>query len=311
MNTRSAWLAAFVAIVWGLCFVIIQASLPSPAPLLLAGLRAVIGGAVVLGWVASVRRFRRAGPSEAGARRRGSPTAGLPSAWLVVVLALANATVAFGAMYLAAGRAEASVAAILASGQPVVLAAAGWAFFGERSSVRSVAGLVIAMTGVILIATTSSGVTSPEGVGLALLATTAPAGGTVLMRRLGSSVDLPVVTGIQFLLGGAILLGASAILEPWAVMSWSSATLFGLLFLGVLGTGVAYVIWFSLLPQVSLAGLGATLFLVPVVGVGAGVLTGDRPQMVELVGIAALLGGIGLVATRRERRRPVVRQLGN
>lgn len=295
MNSRST-LAALVAIVWGMCFVIIQASLPSPAPLLLAGLRAVIGGAVVLGWVASVRRFRRAGPSEAGALSRESRTAGLPSAWLVIVLALANATVAFGAMYLAAGRAEASVAAILAGGQPVVLAVAGWAFFGERSSVRSAAGLAIAMTGVVLIATTSSGATSPEGVALALLAAAAPAGGTVLMRRLGSSVGLPVLTGVQFLLGGAILLGASAIVEPWGALGWSPATLSGLFVLGVLGTGVAYVIWFWLVTQVSLVRLGAALFLVPVVGGVAGMLTGDRPQGVALAGMVAVLVGSGLVA---------------
>lgn len=295
------WLAAFVAVIWGLCFVIIQASLPTPAPLLLAGLRAAIGGAVLLAWAVLRRRFGRTRSSEVGAGRREPWTAGLPAPWVILMLAVANATLALGAMYLAAGRAEASVAAILASGQPVVLAAAGWVLFGESASFRAVAGLATAMAGVVLIATTSSGATSPEGVGLALLATAAPAAGTVLMRRLGSSVDLLVVTGAQFLLGGAILLGASAAFEPRAEMTWSTATLFGLLVLGVLGTGVAYVIWFWLLPRVPLARLGAALFLVPVVGVIAGVLTGDRPEPIELVGITAVLASIGLVSARRQR----------
>jgi drug/metabolite transporter (DMT)-like permease len=35
-------LAALVAIIWGLCFVLIQASLPSSTPLLLASLRAFL-----------------------------------------------------------------------------------------------------------------------------------------------------------------------------------------------------------------------------------------------------------------------------
>lgn len=39
-------------------------------------------------------------------------------------------------MYLAAGRAEAAVASILAGGQPLVLALAGWTLFGERPSGR-------------------------------------------------------------------------------------------------------------------------------------------------------------------------------
>lgn len=120
-------------------------------------------------------------------------------------------------MYLAAGRAEAAVASILAGGQPVVLAAAGWAIFGERASVRTILGLFVAMAGVVLVATASSGATSPAGVALSLLATAAPAAGTVIMRRLGSGIDLVVTTSDQFLLGGLMLFGVSALFESWAV----------------------------------------------------------------------------------------------
>ena len=296
MIDRSVGLAAMVAVVWGLCFVLIQASLPSPAPLLLAALRALIGGAVLAAWVVVSRwplgaRRSSAGPSGSGSWRRA-----LPSTVHVILLALANAAVAFGAMYLAAGRAEAAVASILAGGQPLVLAAAGWALFGERTSARTAAGLAIAMVGVVLVAMATSGTTRPDGVALAVLATAAPAAGTVLMRRVSPNVDLFITTSAQFLLGGAILLAVSALVEPWAAVSWSSATLVGLFVLGVLGTGVAYVVWFWLVGRISLVRLGTALFLVPVVGVAAGIMTGDRPAPVELVGIAAVLVGIAAVA---------------
>jgi drug/metabolite transporter (DMT)-like permease len=283
VDRRSASMAALIAVVWGLCFVLIQTSLPSPAPLLLAGLRALVGGGVLAAWIAL----------RGGA---GRLRAGLPPPWLLARLALANAVLAFGAMYMAAGRAEAAVASILAGGQPVVLAAAGWLVFGEHASLRTVGGLALAMAGVVLVATTSSGTTSPEGVALALLATMAPAAGTVLMRRAGSSVDLLVTTSAQFLLGGAFLVAASALVEPWGAVSWSPTMLSALLILGVLGTGVAYVAWFWLLPRISLVRLGTTLFLVPVVGVLAAVITGDRPTPVELAGITAVLAGIGVVS---------------
>ena len=298
MDRRTAGLAAFVALIWGLCFVLIQASLPSPAPLLLAGLRALIGGGVLAAWIAlhSWRPgMRRSGAEPA---RRASWRAGLPSTSLLILLALANATVAFGAMYLAASRAEAAVASILAGGQPLILAAAGWAIFGERTSARAAAGLAIAMAGVVLVATTSSGTTSPDGVALSLLATAAPAAGTVLMRRFGPGIDLLVTTSAQFLLGGAILVAVSVLIEPWGAVSWSSGMLVGLLVLGVLGTGIAYVIWFWLLGRTSFANLGTALFLVPVVGVVAGIVTGDRPAPVELAGIAAVLVGIAIVSVR-------------
>ncbi len=122
------------------------------------------------------------------------------------------------------------------------------------------------------------------------------------MRRDVPSADLLVTTSVQFLLGGAILLAASVLLEPWGALSWSFELVLGLFVLGVLGTGVAYVVWFSLLGRTSLVNLGTALFLVPVVGVVAGIVTGDRPALVELAGIAAVLVGLAIVSVRGASR---------
>ena len=268
---------------WGLCFVLIQASLPSPAPLLLAGVRALIGGGLIAAWILARGDARRA-------------PARLPRPSVLAVLALTNAALGFGAMYLAAGRTEAAVASILAGGQPLVLAAAGWLLFAERLSRRVVAGLAASTIGVTLVAASSTGTASFEGVALALLATAAPAAGTVVMRRIGSSVDLLATTSAQFLVGGALLVAASAVIEPWTDVAWSPSVLGSLLILGVLGTGLAYVGWFWLLERISLVRLGTALFLVPLTGVAAGILTGDRPTPLDLAGIAALLVGIALVS---------------
>lgn len=296
MSVRSGGLAGFVAVVWGLCFVLIQAALPNPAPLLLAGLRAELGGAVLGVGVVFVRWRTQARPIRTDGVVRAAWSSGLPSISLLILLALTNAAVALGAMYLAAGQAQAAVASILAGGQPVVLAAAGWAFFGERTSPQATAGLAIAMAGVVVVAASGSGATSAQGVVLALLATTAPAAGTIVMRRLGTSVDLLKTTSLQFLLGGALLLGTSALIEPWDGLTWTGSGLAALLVLGVLGTGAAYLIWFWLLGRTSLVRLGTALFLIPVVGVAAGILTGDRPPPLELTGIGVLLLGIGFVS---------------
>lgn len=299
MTGRSATLAFLVAVIWGLCFVVIQASLPSVAPLLLAGLRAMIGGAVLVTWTGLIRQRAGGRTAGMGTTRDQGPRLGLPSPVVVIILALANAAIAFGAMYLAAGRAEAAVASILAGGQPLVLAVAGWVAFRERADLRTVLGLGIAMGGVVLVATTSSGETSLDGVALSLLATASPAAGTIVMRRLGTRIDLIATTSVQFLLGGVILIALSAIMEPWRDVSWSPAAIVGLIALGVVGTGVAYVVWFWLLGRTTLVQLGTALFLIPVVGVVSGILTGDRLRPVELAGILILLVGIGLVSLRR------------
>lgn len=141
MDIRSAVVAALVAIVWGLCFVLIQVSLPDPAPLLLAGARALIGGA---------------------GRPTLDPRAGLPPLAVVLVLSLANATLAFGAMYLPASRADAAVASVLASGQLLVLTAAGWLWFAERGSDLERGRAGHALGGVVVVAAANSGATTPK-----------------------------------------------------------------------------------------------------------------------------------------------------
>jgi drug/metabolite transporter (DMT)-like permease len=302
-----AGLAALIAVVWGLCFVLIQASLPNPAPLLLAGTRALIGGAILAAGLllraplSSRRADRWRGPAPQTASAPARRT--LPSLSLVVALALSNVALAFGAMYLAADRAEAAVASVLTGGQPLLLAAAGWLWFGEPGSRRSVVGLALGLGGVVLAASAASGATAPDGVALALLAAAAPAAGTLLMRRLAGSVDLLVTTAVQFLLGGMILVAVSGLVEPWSEVRWT-AVIPGLLVLGVLGTGLAYLGWFWLLGRLSLVRLGAALFLVPVVGVAVAVAVGDRPSPVELAGMTLALAGIGLVAADPTARSP-------
>lgn len=295
---RYLGLAGLVAIVWGICFVLIQTSLPSSAPLLLAGARALIGGAV-LGAAFLLRRpisaLRATARGDDGDRWRGGPRTTPPSVGTVILLALLNATLAFGAMYLAAERAEAAVASVLASGQPALLAAAGWLWFGERGSWRSVAGLSLGIGGVVLVAAAAAGATTPVGAALALLASAAPTAGTLLVRRLQSDVDLVAIAASQFLLGGAILVGVSFLLEPWSHVHWPAA-IPSLLVLGVLGTGFAYVAWFWLLGRLPLVMLGTALFLVPVTGVAVGIALGDRPAPGELAGMVVALVGIGLVA---------------
>ena len=298
-----AGLAALIAVVWGLCFVLIQASLPSPAPLLLAGSRAIIGGAILAAAAllrGALHSFR-ARPPGASAATHGA----LPSLGLVVGLALSNAALAFGAMYLAADRAEAAVASVLTGVQPLLLAAAGWLLFDERASRRSVVGLALGLGGVVLAASAVGGATAVDGVALALLAAAAPAGGTLLMHRLAGRVDLLVTTAVQFLLGGAMLVAVSGLVEPWSEVRWT-AVIPGLLVLGVLGTGLAYLGWFWLLGRLSLVRLGAALFLVPVVGVAVAVALGDRPSLVELAGMTLALAGVGLVAVDPAARTPTV-----
>ena len=91
-------------------------------------------------------------------------------------------------------------------------------------------------------------------------------------------------------------MAVSRLAGPWVGLAWSSAPVAALLVLGVAGTGLAYAVWFWLLGRASLLQLGTALFPVPVVGVVAGILTGDRPSPADLAGIAAVLAGMGVIS---------------
>ena len=293
-EVTSAQLLSAIAVtsVWGLCFVLIQAQLPSPAPLLLAAVRALLGASALTAWVC-VRRTRRRGVGIGGQR--------LPPPGRLVAMSILNITIAFGAMYLAAGRSEAVVAGVLAGAQPLMLAVAGWLLLAERPPRRTVAGLLAALGGLVIVASSASGETTLDGVLLALLAALAPAIGTLLIRGAAAGIDIEWTTIGQLLIGGLVLLGVSLVTEPWGSVRWGPAPIVATLLLGIAGTGIAYAVWFRLARVVPLTSLGPVLFVVPVVGFVTGLAVGNRPGLLELTGILALLAGIVLSTSRAPR----------
>ncbi len=282
MRPRDALLATGAVATWGVCFVLLGTLLSAGSPLVLAALRSLLGGGALAAMVLG----------KGGARRLLAPGTGWAS---IGLLALLNGAVAIGAMFLAAGRADAAAAPVVGNAQPVLLAAAGAALFGERPGRRGVAALALGVLGVVVVAAGSrTAETELDGLALALLASAAPAAGTIVMRRLVGRVDLLVVTAWQFLGGGLGLLAAAVALEAPISLRLGPQEIAVLVFLGAVGTGLAYVVWFGLLERVPLARLGSMLYLVPVSGVTADLLAGGHVTLPELVGLLLLLAGVVL-----------------
>jgi drug/metabolite transporter (DMT)-like permease len=77
------------------------------------------------------------------------------------------------------------------------------------------------------------------------------------------------------------------------------------LFNGVLGTGIAYFVWFNIIGRLStvMASLGSLIN--PVVGViGAIILLGDRPTVTDAVGFALIFGAAACVMIPRREKPP-------
>jgi probable blue pigment (indigoidine) exporter len=265
---------------WGACFVAIRYGLADAPVLWFATLRALLAGAALL--------------AVAGALHRPAPPR---SAWPAIgMLALVNVTVAFAAMFTGTQGVSSGVAAVLANSQSLLIVLPAWALYRERPDLRTLIGLAVGFTGLIVTA-------SPGGVGggalLSLAAAAAITTGSLLARRL-SDIDVVTLSGWQFLIGGIALGGWAAAAEGTPVITWTPRFITALLFLALIGTALTYLIWFTELRRAPLVALSAWTMLTPVFGITLGwVLLHDRLSAQQGLGVALVLAALPIILLRR------------
>lgn len=282
--------------IYALCFVAIKAGLPFMPPLLFAGLRALFGGAALLGVMALLHRPplppRRSWPA-------------------IVALGLASTTIGFGAMFLSPGRTGAGIASVLGNTQPLIVPALAALFLAERMTAGKWIAIALGMLGVTLIA--SPALIGPDAYGvsgpmLALAASSGLAVGNVIVKRIGSTIDLLALTAWQLVVGSLPLLAVSIVVEREAVVAWNGAAVSLLLFLALVGTALANATWYWLIRGDDVGRMTMFFFLVPVFGLAlAALVFGERITLWESLGIALILAGIGAVV--RDVRREALREL--
>jgi drug/metabolite transporter (DMT)-like permease len=197
-----------------------------------------------------------------------------------------------------------SRAAILTFTMPLWSALLARIVLGERIDGRKALALGIGAVGIGLLALPIlAGDGSKWGLVFPLIAATGWAAGTIWQKRFPVAGDRIVITAWQLLVAmvcawaGAALFGETPHLWP---LSAPVAAAFVFHVIGAMA--IAYVLWFSLLAQVSATVSALTTLMVPVVGVlSAMALVGDRPTSLDWVGFAAILLAAALVLVRFER----------
>jgi len=220
-----------------------------------------------------------------------------------LLMGLGATSLGFGGMFLAGGIVSPGLAAVLANVQPLIAAGLAYLVLSERLGPRRRVGLLLGFAGIILIALPSSGAenanSSPLGVGYVLLGALGVAVGNVLLKRLAGQVDLLMATGWQFILGGVPLFLAAQIFEVPVQVAWSPSFVVVLLALALLGTALAFTLWFSLLHRGELTRLNTFTFLTPVFALIIGALFfAESLRLVEMGGIVLTLAGALRVSRR-------------
>ena len=108
----------------------------------------------------------------------------------------------------------------------------------------------------------------------------------------------------QFLTGAVVLVPFTLVQRPADVPSWDAVLAVGAL--GVLGTGVAYLIYFELIATAGAARAILVTYLVPAFAVVYGALFLDEPlELAAVLGLGLVLGGTALGTGLVRGRRPV------
>lgn len=223
----------------------------------------------------------------------------------VVVFGLCQNAIYLGMNFIALQWIEASLAVIIAASMPLLVAALGWVFLGQRVPVLGVAGLLAGFLGVALImGTRLSGGADLFGLALCMAGAVALAVATLTLGAAASGGNVLMVVGLQMLVGSAALAGLAALAEGrlFEVVAFTPAPAFFAAFAWqILGPGLAAtLIWFWLVGRIGAVRAASFHFLNPAFGVlAAVVLLNEGLRGWDVVGTGIIMAGIAMVQRAR------------
>jgi len=214
-----------------------------------------------------------------------------------LILGLFNAAIPFSLFAFAAKTASASLLSILNSTAPIWAALIGHVLFKVETKPQAWIGMVIGLLGVGLLIGVES-LALPDGGLLAIFA----ALGATFCYGVGTHYAKRAKSNDAFSNAHGNMWGATLLLAPFFLLSSQSATqlplsvVVSILLLGVLCSGVAFLLYFRLVEDIGATSALTVTFLIPVFGVCWGVVFLDESfGWHSVFGTALIFLGLSLV----------------
>lgn len=275
-----------LAAIWGASFLFLRIAAPEFGPLALIALRVGIAALVLAPVLRSAlaRRQLRA------------------KAWPLLVVGISNSAIPFGLFAYSTLYVNAGLDSILNATTPIWTALIAAIWFQTGLGRRQIAGLLLGLAGVVLLVwdTLGAGIPGvPLAIAAALLATVCYGFAVNYSKRhLAGIQPLVVAFGSQFF--AAIVLLPAA-LPFWPRQAIAASTWMCVAALGVVCTGLAYILYFRLIERVGAAYAASVTFLIPVFGLIWGALfLGEKVTPAMLAGCAVVLLGTALASGKLE-----------
>ncbi len=306
MSFALRWLAMLLPFaLWGTAMAAMKPLLAGGGPLTLAWLRLLPAGAVVLLAALLLRRPLGVDPAD--------------RPWLLA-FALIDGSLFQGLLAHGLSHSGAGLGSVLIDSQPLLVALLARALFGEAINPVGWLGLLLGLAGIACL-----GLPAPllrfwwlegppaagpsawsHGEGWMLGAAAAMAVGTVLCRYATRRSDPVAVTGWHMLIGGLPLLLGSALLSrpaaggPAFWPAWSGLDWGLMAYASLLGSALAYGLFFWFASRGDLTGFSALTFLTPVFALLCGLLLlEERLSGLQWLGAALALGSVLLINRRQ------------
>jgi len=279
LKPRETATLVLLATIWGAAFLLIDVVVDEVEPL------TVVGGRVLIASMVLVPVARLAGrvmpPRESWAA--------------VVVMAIFNNVLPFSLITAAQEHIDSSLAATLIGTMPLFVLLITFAAGTERPSPARVLGLVIGFVGAVVVIGPDLGdITSSNTLGkLAVLGASLCYGiSAVVARQWAKGPPLSLSAG-QLVIAAAISLPIALVVDGPHVGAISAKGAFAWLALGIVCSGVAYILFYDLVQRVTATQASLVAYLIPIVATVLGwAVLGERIGPNLFVGLALILVGV-------------------
>jgi drug/metabolite transporter (DMT)-like permease len=180
--------------------------------------------------------------------------------------------------------------AMLSYTMPIWASLFAWLALGERFTAARVLALVLCATGLAIIIYPLATTGVPLGLLLALATGITWGAGTVYLKWARISGDTVAVAAWQLVVAFVFVAACVPLVEGSLHLSQASApALLATAFTGVIGSGLAYYLWFRIVGRLPAMTASLGILSAPVIGVIAtAIMLGERPTVPDMIGFALI-----------------------
>lgn len=286
MNSRAVLaVVVLVALLIGGNFTALKFALDHSTPLLIAGMRTVIGGSFLLAF-AFLRGERF--PTD----RRDLIN--------IFVVSFSITTVSSGLLVFGVNKVAAGVASLVASTMPMFTAVLALVLMKTPISRGSAFGLAVGFGGTLVLASPSlGGGSATVGIVSLLASALAWAFGNVYMKWQDMTRVSPIMlVGVQLYMSALCLIPFALLVEGTAETEWGIGLFGPLLYAAIPANAVTFALLATVVRRATPTQAASSAYLIPVFGVFFGWLIRDeRLGWVEALGGALVILGVYLLVT--------------